>query len=253
MTELSLATWNIAAEKQEQRVGAIAEYVASKEPGITILTELTAITALKKALTREIGSSYSLGTVPTGSPYEDSLGVLVTDLNSELLEEVEAIGTGGKKMPYFMRAVLSTPLGGITMAAMRGAYVSGKGGLLTTGSGERKVQYRMAIDVLEDGEGIALIGGDMNSPARTRDPVFTAAGYQRLTGEEMTWPDRLGIKATTKDAQILAMPFMLLGNGSSIDAIYGKGPIESVGSETDASGLSDHLYTGTKIRLTNPD
>ncbi len=248
--ELSLATWNIAAENQGRRVDEIAEYLTAQESGITILTELVEVDALDEALNREMGHSYNLGVVRTGSSYEDSIGLLVAAKDCEL-EEVEPIDTGGKKMPYIMKAVVSTPLGGMTIAALRGAYVAGKGGgtLSTlTGSRERQRQYRMATEVLEDGDGIGIIGGDMNALACNRDPLFAEAGYTRLTDKGKTWPESKGIKATTRDAQIIAAPFLLFGIKFSIDAIYGKGPIESTWSKAQATGLSDHFYLGTSIR-----
>ena len=247
--ELSVATWNIADTNQSQRIGQIAEFLASRPPGITILTELVEVNALSRALVAELGQDFELESVATRSPYGDTVGLLVT--GDSRIEEVEPVNTGGKKMPSFMRAVVSTPLGGATIAAMRGAYVTAKGGWLTSGSRERKHQYRTAIDVLDDALAseldITLIGGDMNSFETTHDPIFAAAAYTRLTGWHPTWPDKEGIRQTNRKAQVIAAPFIALGRSFSIDAIYGRGPVQSVDSEAVATGLSDHLYLSAQL------
>jgi hypothetical protein len=216
---------------------------------VTILTELVDARALEKALVNEIGQGFALETVATGSSYGDSVGLLVVSKDYRITES-EAVRTGGKKMPYILKAAVASPLGNLSIAAMRGAYVSGKGGWLTSGSAERKAQYKTAIQALEDEVEIALIGGDTNSLYRTHDPIFVASGYDRLSGLSPTWPDESGINKTTKDAQLIAKPFLLLGMGFSIDAIYGRGPIKSVEAVADATGLSDHMYLGVRIQGT---
>jgi endonuclease/exonuclease/phosphatase family metal-dependent hydrolase len=165
------------------------------------------------------------------------------------LEDPKTIDTGGWKMPYFMKAMLSTPLGDMSVAALRGAYVYGKGGWLTTGRRERAVQYQRAVEVLEDDSDIAIIGGDMNSQPYERDHIFKGAGYELLTGHRDTWPDPQGIGLTNWRARMLARPFVIAGEGVAIDAFYGRGPIEGDKSETVATGLSDHLYLGTTLKL----
>lgn len=247
---LALSIWNIAANDQANRIGGIAKHLANQEqqePGITILTELVAVHGLKKALTRELGNSYSLDTINTGGPYyEDGIGLLVTDPNTKILDAVEQVSTGGKKMPYMMRAHLATPLGEVNLLGIRGAYLSGKGTWLSTGAAERTAQYQTAADAVKDRDGISFIGGDMNSFIRTHDPIFTRNGFRRLSGNQITWPDREGLRLTTLDSRIMAAPFSLTHRGLPLDAIYGNGSSESVGSSVDATGISDHMLV--KIR-----
>lgn len=243
---LALSTWNIAAHDQVNRIGGIAEYVATKEPGITILTELTAVRGLREALTRELGNAYSLATVDTGSKYEDGIGLLLTGQGCTI-DAVEAVPTRGEKMPYVMRADLTTPLGAVNVAAMRGAYIAGQGTPLSSGSAERKAQYQTAVEAVKGREGLPFIVGDMNSFVRTHDAIFRRNGFRRLTDTRATWPDRQGLKVATPDARILAAPFLLLRRGVSLDAIYGNDSVESIRSSADATGMSDHLHVTSVV------
>jgi hypothetical protein len=246
---LTLATWNIAVDRQAKRIDHIAEHLASRGQSITILTELTELGALQKALTREIGSEYSLGAVSTGSQYEDFIGILVTHEDCAIIEDPEPILAESSKMPYFARTKLSTPLGEMTLAGMRGAYVSGRGGWLSWSGNERRAQYGALIDSVQ-GTGVAIVGGDMNSAGHVHRPIFEGSGFIPLTGPGNTWPDVSGLTNTTIDAQILARPFVLMKRGLDIDALYGRGPIAKVESRVQATGLSDHQFVETTIRST---
>jgi hypothetical protein len=248
MSELSestlvLSTWNIAANNQANRIGPIAEYLAIQGSGITVITELTAVRGLEQALTRELGSAYSFASIDTGGTrYEDGLGLLLTGHGYEMLDEVEAVPTHGDKMRYIMRAQLATPLGEACVIGMRGAYVAGKGTLLSTGAAERKAQFQVVADAARDSESISFISGDTNSFVRTHDRIFTRNGFHRLSGKAMTWPDKQGLKVTTLDSRIMAAPHTLTGKGIALDAIYGSQEATSVDTRVDSTGISDHMH-----------
>jgi hypothetical protein len=243
---LAVGVWNIAANKQTERVDHIAGFLAQQDPGMTVITELTDIDGMCKALNREFGSGYQLETVPTQSPYGDSIGLLVTGSECSI-SDVTSVDAQGEKMPCFMRAELASPLGTICLAALRGAYVSGKGGLFTSGATERKSQYQKAIEAVGRDSDVQLITGDMNSLVRTHDPIFTGQGFQRLSGRGITWPDRRGIMETTRDALVLSMPFLLTHCGISLDVVYGRGNVQGVESTVCATGLSDHMHLQTRL------
>jgi hypothetical protein len=245
---LSLNTWNIAANDQVQRIGRIADYLAGQNPGVTILTELTAIEELKKALNREVGPDYSLATINTGCRwYEDNIGMLVTGKNYAVTDEPEAVPTYGRKMPYVMRAHLMTPLGEVSLVGMRGAYIAGRGTPLNLAIGERQAQFKTAAEAAKEGHDIAFIGGDMNAFAHTQNRAFRRSGFKRLSSRQNTWPDREGNSSTTLDARFMSLPFILTRSGLALDAIFGYGPVEAIGSIVDATDISDHMHLKTVV------
>jgi len=251
---LTLSTWNLAANNQADRVGTLAAYLTMQGPGATILTELTATDALKKALTREIGNDYSLDDINTGGTrYEDGIGLLVIGDGYEMPEGVEAVPTHGDKMRYIMRAGLTTPLGQVGVVGLRGAYISGRGTRFSSGGPERKAQFQtaaeVALDLAEEYDGMALLGGDTNSFARTHDRIFTRNGLHRLSGGDNTWPDRKGLKLTTLDSRIMAAPHALTHQGIALDAIYGTRAVQLVGTpQIDATGISDHMHVEVTVK-----
>jgi hypothetical protein len=130
---------------------------------------------------------------------------------------------------------------------MRGAYIAGKGTPFSSGAAERKAQYQTAAEAAQDGNGMSFIGGDMNSFVRTHDAIFRRNGFHRLTGTQITWPDREGLRLTTLDSRLMSAPFFLTHTGLALDAIYGSSSAASIDFRVIATGISDHMHVQATV------